>query len=90
LLEYYGRYSLLECRPLTGRTHQIRVHLAFANCPLVGDKIYGGRKHPLLPTRHFLHAAGLTFKRPSDEKEITFRVDLPGELKEALDQAGKE
>jgi 23S rRNA pseudouridine1911/1915/1917 synthase len=86
LLEYYGRYSLLECRPLTGRTHQIRVHLAFANCPIVGDKIYGSRKHPLLPNRHFLHAASLTFKRPSDDQKLTFRIALPEELEDVLSQ----
>lgn len=86
LLDYYGRYSLLECRPLTGRTHQIRVHLAFAHCPIVGDITYGARKQPLLPDRHFLHAAGLTFKRPSDEKELSFRIALPEALTRILDE----
>ncbi len=90
LLDYYGRYSLLECHPLTGRTHQIRVHLAFANCPIVGDRVYGGRKQELLPDRHFLHAAGLTFRRPSDEKEMTFRIDLPEELKTVLAHSSTE
>jgi 23S rRNA pseudouridine1911/1915/1917 synthase len=86
LLDYYGGYSLLECRPLTGRTHQIRVHLAFAGYPVVGDQIYGRRKQSLLAGRHFLHAAGLTFERPSDGREMTFRAKLPGELQELLDR----
>lgn len=86
LLNYYGGYSLLECRPLTGRTHQIRVHLAFAGYPVVGDKMYGRRKQVLLAERHFLHAAGLVFRRPSDGKELSFRVELPGELSGLLER----
>lgn len=86
LLDYYGRYSLLECRPLTGRTHQIRVHLAFAGHPIVGDTIYGRRKGAPILSRHFLHAAGLTFKRPSDHQQMTFRTELPRELKQFLEQ----
>jgi 23S rRNA pseudouridine1911/1915/1917 synthase len=84
LLNYYGAYSLLECRPLTGRTHQIRVHLAFAGYPVVGDRIYGRRKQMLLTERHFLHAAGLTFERPSDGKEMSFWAELPEELSNLL------
>lgn len=86
LLDYYGSYSYLECRPLTGRTHQIRVHLAFAGYPLVGDQLYGRRSRPLLESRHFLHAAELTFKRPSDGRVMTFRAELPEELQELLEQ----
>jgi 23S rRNA pseudouridine1911/1915/1917 synthase len=86
LLDYYGSCSYLECHPLTGRTHQIRVHLAFAGYPLVGDQIYGRRKQPLLPSRHFLHAAELTFERPSDGQKMTFRVELPEELKILLEK----
>jgi 23S rRNA pseudouridine1911/1915/1917 synthase len=86
LLNFYDDFSLLECRPLTGRTHQIRVHLAFAGYPIVGDLIYGRRKQRLSLDRHFLHAAGLTFKRPSDGQELTFRIELPEELEELLRQ----
>ncbi len=89
LLDYYGGCSLLECRPLTGRTHQIRVHLAFAGYPVVGDQIYGRRKQPLLASRHFLHAAGLTFERPSDGCEMTFRAKLPGELSDLLESLSR-
>jgi 23S rRNA pseudouridine1911/1915/1917 synthase len=86
LLNFYDDFSLLECWPLTGRTHQIRVHLAFAGYPIVGDLIYGRRKQRLSLDRHFLHAAGLTFKRPSDGQELTFRIELPEELEELLRQ----
>jgi 23S rRNA pseudouridine1911/1915/1917 synthase len=82
----YDEYSFLECSPHTGRTHQIRVHLAFAGYPIVGDKIYGRRKQPLLAGRHFLHAGKLTFRRPSDGQEITFTSPLPLELQRILDE----
>jgi 23S rRNA pseudouridine1911/1915/1917 synthase len=86
LIDYYGDYSLLECRPLTGRTHQIRVHLAFAGYPIVGDRVYGRRKQSLPLSRHFLHAGGLGFRRPSDGQEMTFRAELPEELKAVLEK----
>ncbi|MCI0395579.1 MAG: RluA family pseudouridine synthase [Chloroflexi bacterium] len=85
LLGYYGDFSLVECRPLTGRTHQIRVHLAFAGYPIAGDLVYGRRKQRLDLDRHFLHAAELTFKRPSDGRELTFKAELPRELQRLLD-----
>jgi 23S rRNA pseudouridine1911/1915/1917 synthase len=81
----YDDYTLLECQPRTGRTHQIRVHLAYIGFPIVGDMIYGRRKRKLGLTRHFLHAARLTFKRPSDMEEITVSAELPPDLQAALD-----
>lgn len=81
----YDDYTLVECRPRTGRTHQIRVHLAYIGYPIVGDTIYGRRKRKLGLKRHFLHAAELTFKRPSDNQELTIRAELPPELQAALD-----
>jgi 23S rRNA-/tRNA-specific pseudouridylate synthase len=76
----------VECHPLTGRTHQIRVHLAFAGHPITGDTVYGRRKKMKDLDRHFLHAAGLGFSRPSDKKELAFSVPLPPELQEFLDK----
>jgi len=84
-LTFYDDYSLLECSLYTGRTHQIRVHLAYIDYPIVGDTVYGRRKQPLPLKRHFLHAAELTIKRPSDQKELTFTAELPPELKAVLD-----
>jgi 23S rRNA pseudouridine1911/1915/1917 synthase len=84
VLRRYGRYALLECRPVTGRTHQIRVHLAAIGCPIVGDQVYG-RKQPSLPlARHFLHATRLTFQLPSGEPR-TFESPLPRDLQAVLD-----
>ena len=85
LLSIYEDHSLVECHPLTGRTHQIRVHLAFAGHPIVGDTVYGRRKKMKELDRHFLHAAGLGFRRPSDKKELAFSVPLPRELQEFID-----
>lgn len=90
LLALYDGYSLLECRPLTGRTHQIRVHLAFAGHPIVGDAFYGRRKQRLELNRHFLHASGLTFRRPSDEAILTFECELPTELQTVLESLALE
>ncbi len=85
IVEFYGDYTLLECRPLTGRTHQIRVHLAFAGYPIVGDLVYGRRKQRLPLNRQFLHAAELSFRRPSDERQLTLRASLPADLQAVLE-----
>lgn len=84
-LEYYDDFSLVECAPITGRTHQIRVHLAYIGHPIVGDKVYGRRKQRLFLSRHFLHAAELSFKRPVDSVTLTFTANLPEELQTLLD-----
>ena len=80
-----GQFSLVECYPRTGRTHQIRVHMAFAGFPIVGDTTYGRRKQRLALDRHFLHASRLVFRRPSDERELALEARLPDELRALLD-----
>lgn len=85
VVDFYGDYSLLECHPRTGRTHQIRVHLAFAGFPIVGDTTYGRRKQRIELDRHFLHASALIFKRPSDDKELALEARLPRELTALLE-----
>ena len=81
----FDDYTLVECYPRTGRTHQIRVHLAYVGHPIVGDRIYGRRKQPFPGLkRHFLHATVLTFKRPSDGLELIIRAELPSELQRIL------
>lgn len=85
-LHYYADYTQVECRPRTGRKHQIRVHLAYIGFPVVGDRIYGRRKDPLGLERHFLHAAELTFRRPSDDAELHITSELPEELQTTLDR----
>jgi 23S rRNA pseudouridine1911/1915/1917 synthase len=83
-LTYYPDYTLVECRPHTGRKHQIRVHLAYMGFPVVADGIYGRRKDRLGLKRHFLHAAELAFRRPSDGEEVRVRAELPDDLANAL------
>ena len=77
-------FSLVEVYPETGRTHQIRVHLAWLGHPLVGDTVYGRRKQWLPIGRHFLHAASLTFRLPSSGQERTFTSRLPDDLDRVL------
>jgi 23S rRNA pseudouridine1911/1915/1917 synthase len=82
--ERFKAYELLEAHPLTGRTHQIRVHLAFIHCPVAGDTLYG-RRHSTLPLeRFFLHAARLTVTLPGEKAPRTFTAPLSPELEEVL------
>jgi 23S rRNA pseudouridine1911/1915/1917 synthase len=84
-LKSFKAHTLLEFHPLTGRTHQIRLHCMFLGCPIVGDKIYGHRKQSLEINRHFLHAARLKIVLPGEKKARTFEAPLPGELLAILD-----
>lgn len=77
-----GQYSLLEVEPVTGRTHQIRVHLSALGHPIVGDATYGGRSEVL--GRQFLHAAKLAFAMPPSQRMMEFESPLPADLREAL------
>ena len=74
----------LTCRLATGRTHQIRVHLAAVGHPLVGDPTYGDRRTTLGLTRPFLHAAELSFDHPVTGERLTFTSPLPTDLAEFL------
>jgi 23S rRNA pseudouridine1911/1915/1917 synthase len=84
-LEEFRNYTLLEVHPLTGRTHQIRLHLAFLGCPVSGDTVYGHRKSSLALSRHFLHAARISLKLPGETRERVFEAPLPDELRKALE-----
>ncbi len=86
VIRYIGNYSLLEIKPETGRTHQIRVHLAAIGFPVVGDATYGV-KSPHLP-RQFLHASRLGFKLPSTGQYVEFTSELPTDLAQALKDIG--
>jgi 23S rRNA pseudouridine1911/1915/1917 synthase len=77
--------ALLEVALLTGRTHQIRVHLAYIGAPLVGDRVYGFRKGKRGPGRQFLHAARLCFDHPLTGERLCFEAPLPPDLAVYLD-----
>ena len=72
--------ALVECCLETGRTHQIRVHLAAIGHPVVGDGTYGGDRNPLQPGRPFLHAHALTLHHPVTGEHLEFSDPLPPEL----------
>jgi 23S rRNA pseudouridine1911/1915/1917 synthase len=83
-LENFAAHTLLEVHPLTGRTHQIRVHLAFLNCPVVADTVYGKRKPTVVLDRHFLHAYKLIIVLPMEEEARVFEAPLPPDLQSVL------
>ena len=83
-LESFKSHTLLEFHPLTGRTHQIRLHCAFLECPIVGDKVYGRKSQSVQLDRHFLHAARLKITLPGEKKPRQFEAPLPGELEAVL------
>jgi len=82
VVRYVGDFTLLEITPETGRTHQIRVHLAAIGFPVVGDATYGVRS-PYL-SRQFLHASKLGFRLPSSDRYVEFESPLPPDLQQAL------
>jgi len=84
VVEYLGNYTLLKLYLFTGRTHQIRVHLASCGYSLVGDKTYSRRKNPFGLEGQFLHASCLGFKHPSSGDDMEFYAPLPPELKKIL------
>jgi 23S rRNA pseudouridine1911/1915/1917 synthase len=87
VIKIFKDYSLLEVYPKTGRTHQIRVHLASIGHPIAGDKQYKFKRQPCPEnlSRQFLHAAYLKFQLPSG-KIMEFKSELPKDLKENLEK----
>jgi 23S rRNA pseudouridine1911/1915/1917 synthase len=83
-VESFREHTLLEFHPLTGRTHQIRLHCAFLGCPIVGDGVYGRKKSSLEIDRHFLHAHRLKIILPGEKEKRTFEAPLPEELERVL------
>ena len=82
VLKRFQGFTFLEVKIGTGRTHQIRVHLASIKHPVVGDKLYGAPASPL--GRYFLHARQITFTSPTSGQRITVTAPLPPELDEYL------
>jgi len=85
-LEIFPAHTLLEMHPITGRTHQIRLHLAFLGCPVAGDTVYGKRHSTIPLDRHFLHAANLSICLRGETVPRTFEAPLPQELVQVLEQ----
>src|SRR5690606_15321892 len=100
VLETFKRFSLLRLKPATGRTHQLRVHLAAINHPIVGDRLYSnkppltrseveGREaepgEPPLIARQALHAARLEFEHPRSGERVSFEAPLPEDMQRTLE-----
>jgi 23S rRNA pseudouridine1911/1915/1917 synthase len=83
-IETFPNHTLLEVHPITGRTHQIRIHLDFLKCPISGDTVYGRQKPTIEIDRHFLHAARITITLPEEDSPRQFTAPLPPDLVEVL------
>jgi 23S rRNA-/tRNA-specific pseudouridylate synthase len=100
VLRKSSRFALVELRPKTGRTHQLRVHMAAVGCPLVGDKIYGVEDAVFLDSlagtlsaesqarlildRHALHSASIEFFHPWEDRQMTMAAPLPTDMSDLL------
>jgi RluA family pseudouridine synthase len=104
LLSSSNEYSLLQVTPVTGRTHQIRVHCASLGVPVAGDKLYGmteteyisWRENPelykekLMFKRQALHCFSVTFMHPTTKQEVTMNAEMPEDMKKWVDELGLE
>ena len=88
VLERFGNYTLVELQLETGRTHQIRVHMAYIGHPVAGDPLYGPRK-TLKGHGQFLHAKTLGFTHPTTGELVEFTAEEPAIFKETLEKLRK-
>ncbi|MEA5059970.1 MAG: RluA family pseudouridine synthase [Candidatus Pelethousia sp.] len=89
VLERYGGFTLVEARLETGRTHQIRVHMASLHHPVAGDTVYGASKPKLGLAGQALHAARLRLRHPRTGEDMTFAAPVPAYFRAALQHAGR-
>ncbi len=92
-LEYFADVTLVRVAIETGRTHQIRVHMAHLGHPVVGDTVYGRARRmalPVLPNRQMLHADRLTFTHPASGKRLSFEAPLFDDMRLLLDSLREE
>ena len=90
VLERFNGFTLLEVNIETGRTHQIRVHLAEIGYQIVGDMVYSNGRNPFNVTGQMLHAAKLTFKHPKTGQEVAFEAPLPEYFQNILKELKNE
>ncbi|TFB07946.1 RluA family pseudouridine synthase [Candidatus Atribacteria bacterium MT.SAG.1] len=90
VLKRFSGSTLVELTLRTGRTHQIRVHLAFIGHPIVGDQLYGHRRQGLNISRQALHSHILGFVHPSSKKYMEFCTSLPKDMQELIDSLGED
>ena len=80
----FAQHTLLRIQILTGRTHQIRVHMAYLGCPVAADRVYGRNRATIDLDRQFLHAQSLTLSLPGEKSPTTFEAPLPADLTRVL------
>ena len=85
----YRGYTHVRCRLETGRTHQIRVHMAHIGHPILGDTVYGRKKPELGQSSQVLHAGVLCFRHPRDQRPVIVRAELPGYFAAVLEKLEK-
>ena len=85
----YRGYTHIRCRLETGRTHQIRVHMAHIGHPILGDTVYGHKKPELGQDSQVLHAGALCFQHPRDQRPVLVLAPLPGYFEEVLEKLQK-
>jgi len=90
VLNRYEKYTYVEVKIETGRTHQIRVHMSEIGYPIVGDEVYSNGKNPFGVTGQMLHAARLTFKHPITNEELNLEAPLPEYFIEILNKLNNE
>jgi 23S rRNA pseudouridine1911/1915/1917 synthase len=86
VIERFRNYTLLEVKIETGRTHQIRVHLAEIGYPIVGDYVYSNGKNPFGVEGQMLHSSKLEFKHPITGKQMKLEAPLPEYFQDVLKQ----
>lgn len=90
VLERFDKYTLVEASLETGRTHQIRVHMAYINHPIVGDAVYTRKKNEFLIKSQLLHSAVLGFIHPETREYMEFKKELPDDFREVLQMLKKD
>ena len=86
VVERFRGYTWVRCRLETGRTHQIRVHMAHIGHPLLGDTVYGHKKPELGQSSQCLHAGTLCFRHPQDGRLVVVHAPLPEYFEEVVDK----
>ncbi|MEN6413649.1 MAG: RluA family pseudouridine synthase [Veillonellales bacterium] len=90
VIKRFGKYTLVECKLLTGRTHQIRVHMTYIGHPVVGDPKYGPGKSPFSIQGQALHSTELTFEHPTTGQKLIFSAPMPADMQDILNSLTKK
>jgi 23S rRNA pseudouridine1911/1915/1917 synthase len=90
VIEKFDQHALIAAYPHTGRTHQVRLHLAFLGCPIIGDRVYGYRKQNLIAERQMLHAYQIEFILPGETSPRIFQAPIPQDMNEVIQKLRRD